>query len=148
YAELGLPDAAPSALAAVVRIAAQALAAAHAPRPGPVHVNARFRKPLEPVQVEGREPFLDRIEELLAAGAPRIFPARTSCSQEAIDALAALCAEHERGLVVLGPAWSGTDAEKLRRAVAALAQGSGFPIWAEACSGVRFGGGREVAGGF
>lgn len=148
YAELGLPDGSPGALAAVVRIAAQALYATAAPRPGPVHVNARFRKPLEPVQVTGREPFTDRIEALLQAGAPRVFAARTSCADGAIDALAELCTERERGLLVCGPAWSGTDAEELRCSVAALGRVTGFPIWAEACSGVRFGGGRAVGGGF
>lgn len=148
YAELGLPDPSPGALAAVVRIAAQALCATAAPRPGPVHINARFRKPLEPVHVTGREPFADRIDALLRSGAPRVFAAQTSCADGAIDALADLCAERERGLVVCGPAWSGTDAEELRRAVAALGRVTGFPIWAEACSGVRFGGGRVVGGGF
>lgn len=82
YAELGLPDASPGALAAVVRIAAQALYATTAPRPGPVHLNARFRKPLEPVAVAGREPFADRIEALLRAGAPRVFAARTRIADE------------------------------------------------------------------
>ena len=43
YADLGLPDSAPSALAAVVRIAAQAVHRSTWPSPGPVHVNARFR---------------------------------------------------------------------------------------------------------
>lgn len=148
YAELGLPDASPGALAAVVRIAAQALYATTAPRPGPVHLNARFRKPLEPVAVAGREPFADRIEALLRAGAPRVFAARTGIADAAIEALADLCAEHERGLIVCGPAWSGTDAGELRRAVAALGRVTGFPIWAEACSGVRFGGGPAVGGGF
>jgi 2-succinyl-5-enolpyruvyl-6-hydroxy-3-cyclohexene-1-carboxylate synthase len=146
YAELGLPDPSPSALAAVVRIAAQALCATRAPRPGPVHINARFRKPLEPVQVPHREPFADRIDELLARGAPRVFPARPACADAAIDAAAALCTEHERGLLVCGPAWAGTDAGRLRLAVAALARVTGFPIWAEAVSGVRFGGVAD--GGF
>src|SRR6185369_17962085 len=51
FAELGLPDPSPAALAAVPRIAAQAVARSLGPTPGPVHVNARFRKPLEPVPV-------------------------------------------------------------------------------------------------
>ena len=55
YAELGLPDPSPGALRAVPRIAAQAVARALGPVPGPVHINARFRKPLEPVEVDGPE---------------------------------------------------------------------------------------------
>ena len=37
----------PAALAAVVRIATQAVFTAQHLTPGPVHINARFRKPLE-----------------------------------------------------------------------------------------------------
>ena len=76
YAELGLPDAAPAALRAVPRIAAQAVARALGPTPGPVHVNARFRKPLEPVDVPGPEPWEPLVEALLARGAPAVYAPR------------------------------------------------------------------------
>jgi 2-succinyl-5-enolpyruvyl-6-hydroxy-3-cyclohexene-1-carboxylate synthase len=45
---LGAPEPHEAALRAVARTAAQAVASALGPRPGPVHVNAPFRKPLEP----------------------------------------------------------------------------------------------------
>lgn len=148
YAELGLPDPSPSALRAVVRIASQAVAVAGAPIPGPVHINARFRKPLEPVAGAGREPWSSQLEELLVRGATRSFAPIASPDPRAIAALGELCQKARRGLIVCGPAWAGSDAAALRAGVQALSGATGFPIWAEATSGVRFGGGSDVIAGF
>lgn len=148
YAELGLPDASPNALRAVVRIAAQAVCLTRAPTPGPVHINARFRKPLEPIPGAGREPWSAQVEELLARGAARSFPPLTSADPGAIAAVRERCQKATRGLIVCGPAWAGSDEKRLRLGVQALAQATGFPVWAEATSGARFGGGKEVIAGF
>ena len=150
YADLGLPDAQPSALAAVVRIAAQAVARSQGPVPGPVHVNAHFRKPLEPVSVADREPHCDWVDALLAKGPPRVFasPQSARVDEHALRSLALLCAERPRGIIVCGPAWSGTDAAKLREALSDLVRATGWGVWAEATSSVRFGVGLEVQGAF
>jgi len=151
YAELGLPDARPGALAAVVRIATQAVAYSLAPQPGPVHVNARFRKPLEPVGSPHEEPFHAELAARLASGAPRVFSARvtpdTPVDAEALRSLALLCRERPRGLIVAGPAWAGSDPEVLRQAVARLQAVTGYAVFAEATSGLRFGAGPTVFGG-
>src|SRR5262249_39499469 len=88
-AELGLPDASPSALRAVPRIAAQAGARALGPTPGPVHVNARFRKPLEPVAVPGPEPWEPLAGALLARGVPSVYAPRSVPDPAAVAAVAA-----------------------------------------------------------
>ena len=148
YAELGLPDPAPSALRAVVRIAAQAVHTARTPVPGPVHVNARFRKPLDPMEHASEEPWNRLVNQLIHRGAPTVLPAHRAIDPEAVLALSRVCAGGQRGVVVCGPAWCGSREEDLRRAVLALADKTGFPIWAEATSGVRFGTGSQVCGGF
>lgn len=150
YADLGLPDAQPSALSAVVRIAAQAVARSLGPVPGPVHVNAHFRKPLEPISVAGRELHSDWVDALLAKGPPRVFgsAAAAHVDEHALRSLALLCAERPHGIVVCGPAWSGTDAACLREALADLVRVTGWSVWAEATSGVRFGAGALVYGAF
>jgi len=148
YAELGLPDPAPTALRAVVRIAAQAVAAARSPRPGPVHVNARFRKPLEPVAATAPPPWSALLEALIANGAPRTYPALPAADPRALAELRERCASIERGVIVCGPVWAGGNLAELRSAVLRLSSATGFPIWAEATSGVRFGGGAEVCTGF
>jgi 2-succinyl-5-enolpyruvyl-6-hydroxy-3-cyclohexene-1-carboxylate synthase len=157
FAELGLPDASPAAMRAVPRIAAQAVEKAMGPTPGPVHVNARFRKPLEPVAVSpgtarARDAWEDEWDRLMAIGAPRMHAACATSSlpsEAAIAELAAACARTTRGLVVCGPA-PAHDAGARRDAVLAFARRAGFPVLAEATSQLRFGGdGRgPVTGAF
>jgi 2-succinyl-5-enolpyruvyl-6-hydroxy-3-cyclohexene-1-carboxylate synthase len=99
-AELGLPDPDPGALRAVVRIAAQSAHAARWPTPGPVHVNARFRKPLEPVAVEGPEAWAPLVQSLCAA---RVYAPSRSVPEGAAEALAEAIARHPRGVLSCGP---------------------------------------------
>jgi 2-succinyl-5-enolpyruvyl-6-hydroxy-3-cyclohexene-1-carboxylate synthase len=129
-AELGLPDPDPGALRAVVRIAAQSAHAARWPTPGPVHVNARFRKPLEPVSVAGPEAWAPLVQSLCAA---RVYAPSRSVPEGAVEALAEAIARHPRGVVSCGPS-DGTVFHHAR----ALAEGVGYPLLAEATSGVRF----------
>jgi 2-succinyl-5-enolpyruvyl-6-hydroxy-3-cyclohexene-1-carboxylate synthase len=122
YFELGAAE--PATLAAVRRMAAQAVATALHPLPGPVHLNARARKPLEPR--EG--PLLPPPPAVTRVFAPRALP-----SSEAVAALVDACRGARRGLVVCGPAPLGP-----RREIAALAARAGFPLLAEAASQLRF----------
>ncbi|MCC6556618.1 MAG: 2-succinyl-5-enolpyruvyl-6-hydroxy-3-cyclohexene-1-carboxylic-acid synthase [Polyangiaceae bacterium] len=143
--ELGLPDPSAPALRAVPRLAAQAVARATSPTPGPVHVNARFRKPLEPVDAPRPEPWEPAWEALMRRGGARAIHARPAVDPRVIDELAGLCAGASRGLVVCGPAPIGADPARARRAVAGLARRLGFPLLAEATSQIRFGGLAEGA---
>jgi 2-succinyl-5-enolpyruvyl-6-hydroxy-3-cyclohexene-1-carboxylate synthase len=134
-AELGLPDAAPEALAAVGRIAAQSVALSLSPTPGPVHVNARFRKPLEPVEVAAPEPWSADLARRVALGAPRVFTPERIPSAEGVAALVDALAHARRPLFVCGPtlAWGATAHE----ALFALAAAVGAPVVAESASGYR-----------
>lgn len=141
YAELGLPEA--GALASAVRIAAQSVHRALSPTPGPVHINARFRKPLEPVDVREPEPFEAELARLMTRGAPRrVVPvARPRLGD--VDELAELCASLPRGLIVAGP--GPLTQREAADAAARLAQSTGFPLLAEATSQLRFGEGLHPA---
>lgn len=137
YFDLGDPDASAASLRAVRRVAAQAVLAASHPRPGAVHVQARARKPLEPI---GAASFDERALAELAAGvrgepltlaiAPRVLAA-----PEALDRVARDCSTAARGAIVCGPAPLASRA--LVDEVAALARESGFVLCAEAGSQLR-----------
>ena len=151
FAELGLPDASATAMRAVVRIAAQSVESSLGPTPGPVHVNARFRKPLEPVFGAPREAWHDEWERLMAKGAPRVHAAHVAPADAVIEELAATLSRASRGLIVCGPADPSCDGDSRRAAVVALARATGFPLLAEATSQIRFGGaerGAPVIGAF
>lgn len=132
--DLGEPVDGAVALRGVQRIVAQAVARARGPVPGPVHVNARFRKPLEPIDL-GEEAWDPMLRELLAKGPPRVFASETSPSDEAIDFVTRRIAGAERCVVVAGPS---SQRRGVGRMVFELARRIGAPLLAEATSQLRF----------
>lgn len=136
YAELGLPEADPAVLRSAARVVAQCVATSLAPTPGPVHLNARFRKPLEPVEVAGEEPWEAPLRALLERGPTRVLPSRSAVDEDSLREVAeALCAAR-RPWLLAGP-WTHAypDAELSRR-VRSLAARGGMALWAEATSGL------------
>lgn len=132
FADLGPPDA--SAFRAVARIAAQCVHATMSPTPGPVQLNAQFRKPLEPVSVSGPEAWQPAFDETLRKGPPKMFSAPQSVDPHALG-LVVEGVTRDRGLIVCGPS---TD-EALREPLARLAKNLEYPILAECTSQLRFG---------
>lgn len=134
--DMALPEETPSALTLrnVRTTAARALAIATGVRPGVVHLNFPFRKPLEPAA-----------DELLPSAAPAdlrphtfITRGRLAPSSDDVAALLALISTHPRGAIVCGPASMNTVAdEDLRRAVFAFARATGYPVFADPLSGMR-----------
>lgn len=137
FFELGAPDAAPSALAGVARIAAQACLRSRSPVPGAVHLNARARKPLEPVTPAPDSTVRRAVDALLERGPTRSTPARVGPPADGLERLAAACQRAERGVIIAGPRLPGQP--DLVGAVAELARRSGFVVFPEAPSQLRFG---------
>ncbi|HTJ85532.1 MAG TPA: 2-succinyl-5-enolpyruvyl-6-hydroxy-3-cyclohexene-1-carboxylic-acid synthase [Polyangiaceae bacterium] len=136
--DLGLPSEA--SLAAAQRIAAHAALASLGPDPGPVHVNAPFRKPLEPTADDGAEPWTARAAAVFARPAPRVFAGAARASEAAVSEVAASLRAAARPLVVLGPRWgsAGVPAAERDRALSAAASrlaALGIAVAAEATSG-------------
>ncbi|MCF2208116.1 MULTISPECIES: 2-succinyl-5-enolpyruvyl-6-hydroxy-3-cyclohexene-1-carboxylic-acid synthase [Halobacterium] len=125
-------------------------------KPGPVHLNVPFRKPLEPVSVPGDvPPSFDDDHPLAAAGRDGDTPfvsvhdGTTEPAGETAAALAAAATTAARPLVVAGPADGGAGITP--DAAAALADATGAPIFADPLSGLRFGphvGDAPVVGGY
>jgi 2-succinyl-5-enolpyruvyl-6-hydroxy-3-cyclohexene-1-carboxylate synthase len=141
FVELGMPEGDAPALYALRRRAAQCLAETLAPEPGPVHVNFRARKPLEPVlvplQKDARE--LTRlVDEVLGTPSTRAERGSRRPAEPAIAAIAAAVRASPRGVIVCGPA----ESEQVRAGaeVCRLARVTGYPVYAEATSQLRFAG--------
>ncbi len=138
FFELGLPDPSPAALQGLARTAFQAVARSVSPEPGPVHLNARARKPLEPIEPrddEERE-LAAHVDALLARGATRSAPCHREADPAAIRAVAAACRGARRGLIICGPLapQEGGDGQ----ALAEIQARTGFPVLAEPASQLRF----------
>ena len=115
-------DPSDASLRALRRVAAQAVLASRWPRAGAVHMNARWRKPLEPAAASGpeEERLAERAravgrEPIVAAPAPRVV-----ASKDALGEAAKLVGASRRGVVVAGPA--ALDQRRAREAVWALAE--------------------------
>lgn len=137
FFDLGLPDASPAALAGARRAIAQAVATAQGPLPGPVHVNLRARKPLEPsaAQTEAERALGAKVSRLLERPVARLAPEST-LANEAVLAAARTLQKAGSGLIVVGPVSAAS--KSLAEPLARLAELTGFPIYAEAPSQVRF----------
>ncbi|MGB8332693.1 MAG: 2-succinyl-5-enolpyruvyl-6-hydroxy-3-cyclohexene-1-carboxylic-acid synthase [Polyangiales bacterium] len=151
FSNLGEPRDDSLSLRAVRRIVAQAVSAATATKPGPVHINAQARKPLEPTAVGGA---LDRrFEELLAEPSTLRLPARSLESKFAehvpaslLDSVAAALDSAARPLILCGPA-------DVRNAICVdalneLAERTGALVLAEASSQLRCGARTRALGAF
>jgi len=133
YFELGLPDAHPDGIRALRRKAQQAYLASLSPTPGAVHLNAWFRKPLEPH--DGG----DLVDTFDAVGAEPFsvpYPPDSLPDEGGIADAADTCRRSRRGLIVCGP--SPLDQIHARAAIAELSETLRYPVLAEGASQIRF----------
>ncbi len=132
YAELGLPDV--DAFGAVSRVAVQSVLRATSGDPGPVHVNARFRKPLEPQRVDGDEPWLDAWQR--AADAIPTVHRRPSDLLARLPAIDGALAQSEL-MVACGPSLGVRSARAKSQLLSTLAALE-LPLLCEATSDLRW----------
>ena len=148
FVDVAPPEADPDPL--VLRylraLAARALTAASAPPAGPVHLNFPFRKPLEPTPVPDDVPerlWTERPLEMTGRANGRAFTRLTrgdnSPSATQINLLAEAIESAPQGVIICGPR---CPAAGFPLAVTHLARLTGYPVFADALSGVRFG--RQV----
>ena len=140
FVETGSPEASDLALRGLRASLVRAIARTRGPRPGPVHVNLRARKPLEP-----RAPFTDaghalasRAEALMALPPTLVPTPRVAVEGELVADAASLLRAARRPLIVVGPLPVSAAEDGTREAVWALARALGAPVYAEATSQCRF----------
>ena len=134
FADLGEPDASDAALRGLASTIRCAVETALGPTPGPVHLNARARKPLEPITAE------TDAERALEARARSIRPRpalRTTLRHDprALESVIEALARAERPALFAGP----LPPEAPREAVLEFARRAGITLLAEATSQLRFG---------
>ncbi len=142
FVELGMPDPAPEAFRGLRRVATQAVRTALGPHPGPVHLNFKARKPLEPPPIPTNE---SRAVELVAVATlsepiTRSGPPRLAPEPSGLDEVASALRAARRPLFVAGPAPLG--AGSVRERLYELARRTGAVLLAEATSQLRFVGDR------
>jgi 2-succinyl-5-enolpyruvyl-6-hydroxy-3-cyclohexene-1-carboxylate synthase len=115
-------------------LAARAYATANGLTKGPVHINLPFRKPLEPETGDWR---LETTNLQSPVSNLQVQHGRILPTDAQLEALKAVISQHPRGLIICGPRCPEGD---FPQAVRELAQQTGYPIMADALSGVRFGG--------
>ncbi|MFO3796019.1 MAG: 2-succinyl-5-enolpyruvyl-6-hydroxy-3-cyclohexene-1-carboxylic-acid synthase, partial [Anaerolineales bacterium] len=141
YFEVPLPEANPSPamLRALRGMAARAWMRTLVPVPGPVQVNFPFRKPLEPLVVDGDVPgWLEAAHPLLQPEAQVHFSLGASLMPEPADVewLLERLERAQRGVIVCGP--RSADRADFPAQVLSLAERFGMLVFADGLSGVRF----------
>jgi 2-succinyl-5-enolpyruvyl-6-hydroxy-3-cyclohexene-1-carboxylate synthase len=111
-------------------IAARAVAVAHGPPAGPVHLNLPFREPLVPAMLG------DFMPSSAIPSPIDVSPPSIAADPAVIEDLAARIAAEPRGLILAGPI---DPPAGYAEAVTRLASACGYPILAEPIGGLRYG---------
>jgi 2-succinyl-5-enolpyruvyl-6-hydroxy-3-cyclohexene-1-carboxylate synthase len=134
FVDLGIASDDLRAVRGLRRRVAQAVATSRAPEPGPVHINAPFRKPLERIEPDSpaERAHAAAVDALLAEPAPRAPALVGLADATAVADLVRACRSAERGVIAAGPMTGCSGA------VYQLSRHTGFPVLCEAASGARF----------
>ncbi len=148
FANLGEPHGDQPRLRAAKRLVTQVATAALGPKPGPVHLNAQARNPLEPTPSEDPEAAAvhARVDAVLREPLTHLHRAAVA-DPSIVEQVARAIDAAARPVVLCGPADVQQGAAS--DAVARLAERAGALIVAEAASQFRFGSAaRTVLGAF
>jgi 2-succinyl-5-enolpyruvyl-6-hydroxy-3-cyclohexene-1-carboxylate synthase len=151
FANLGEPSAEPAALRAVRRLVVRAVSEATGLKPGPVHLNAQARKPLEPVPASTE--LRARVNAVLEEPLTRVHHVRPldpalleSIPALVVDEVAESLDRARRPIVLCGP--SDVRSAMFVDAIEALCERTGALLLAEASSQFRFWSQTRALGAF
>jgi 2-succinyl-5-enolpyruvyl-6-hydroxy-3-cyclohexene-1-carboxylate synthase len=151
FANLGEPREDELSLRAMRRLILQTVSEATGAKPGPVHINAQARKPLEPARAS--EELVARVDRIVAEPITALHGTRSSKAEgaesvpdAAVDFVAEALDSAARPLIVCGP--TELRSSMFARAVEALCERSGVPLFAESSSQLRHRGIRHALGAF
>ena len=138
FVDVALPETnpTPKSLRSLRTLACRAMATALGAPPGPVHLNFPFRKPLEPTPLPGFEPPSQLWEREDGTPFTQFTRGGVWPVEGQLEPLIEAVQRARRRLIICGPRRQG---DSFPNVVAHLSQRTGFPILADALSGVRFG---------
>jgi len=141
FAQLGEARDDDLSLRAAKRLATRAVFEALGHHPGPVHLNAQARKPLEPTVARGEDAGVHaRVEAILQEPLGAVSASR-GVDAGAVKSVAGVLDGATRPLILCGPA--SVQQAEVRGDLHELAARAGLLIAAEASAQVRFGAGAE-----
>ena len=138
FVELGEGPNNERALNGFRRLLLDAVQSAIGPQPGPVHLNFRARKPLEPSEPKDADDrsLDDGVRSLVDEAHCWVAPAEMLCSQVNLEPIAATCARNRRGLILCG--FDAQSPALDPEALAYFARVTGFPIWLDPSHPLRW----------
>lgn len=142
FAEIGHPDASEGALLGLRRVITQAVSHTRSPRPGPVHLNLRARKPLEPKapHTQAELALRERIDRIREAPLTQTSVSAITTPGDAIQDVAELLRAARRPWICCGPMPATAISDGTRDAILAIARKTRAPLYAEGTSQLRFAG--------
>ncbi len=151
FVNLGEPRDDDLSLRAARRLIFQTVSEATGARPGPVHINAQARKPLEPVR--SSEELVARVDRILSEPVTQLHRTRSlnaklveNVPPSVVDSIAAALDSAARPVILCGPADLRSAA--FTDALDTLCERAGVPLLAEASSQLRYRGLRHALGAF
>lgn len=145
YIELGEAHGQAPALRALQRLIVSGLHLTLSPSPGPVHFNARARKPLEPAKPDSpeAEALGALVNELLQQQASLPEVSQFAAPERALRKFSECCMNAPRGLIVCGydPQWPELDAD----ALAEFSRKTGYPVWLDVAHPLRWNASPKLA---
>ncbi|MHC4835096.1 MAG: 2-succinyl-5-enolpyruvyl-6-hydroxy-3-cyclohexene-1-carboxylic-acid synthase [Planctomycetota bacterium] len=106
---------------------------------GVVHLNCRYREPLEPSEHGVEKSYTANISSWMDSDAPfTLYQETQLClSEKAVEDIVEVVDKTDRGLIVVG----GLKTSAEREAILALAETLNWPVYADITSGIRLSGG-------
>jgi 2-succinyl-5-enolpyruvyl-6-hydroxy-3-cyclohexene-1-carboxylate synthase len=148
FYDVALPEAEPAAVAVrnLRTLAARAYSKTLDFEQGPVHLNFPFRKPLEPIPVPTDRTDVEPHPFDNARPFTQIARGVLQPSEQQINLLVDAVQQSERGLIICGPR-TPSD-ESFAQALAVFSERTGFPIFADVLSNLRFSPNVKTLGGY
>jgi 2-succinyl-5-enolpyruvyl-6-hydroxy-3-cyclohexene-1-carboxylate synthase len=135
FAELGIPQVSLAKLKTLKKITIEAFTIALYKNPGPVHINFPFEKPFEPGSFtnEVDEKTLSEINKLKSI---TFHTPSTKVDKFRLESISKKIIKNNKGIIVCG---NNNFSEKYATSLTLLSEKTGFPIFADGSSGLRYG---------